>query len=137
MHNLKLAAKQEKIPSVYFFEEIDPAEIAALYEQCDIGLLVLDPRHHTHNIPGKFISYIQSGLPTLALANPENDLISLINENKLGVAITSLDSLDLEHNLEKLKSIQNDPELHSRCKRAEEDIFSVRFAATRITNLFV
>ena len=137
MHNLKLAAKKEKISSVYFFEEIDPAEITALYEQCNIGLLVLDPRHQTHNIPGKFISYIQSGLPTLALANPENDLISLINDNKLGIAITSLDSLDLEHNLEKLKSIQNDPELYSRCKRAEEDMFSVQVAVKNIANLFV
>jgi glycosyltransferase involved in cell wall biosynthesis len=136
MQDLELAAKQEKISSIYFFEEIDPAEIAALYEQCDIGLLVLDPRHQTHNIPGKFISYIQSGLPTLALANQENDLISLINDNKLGAAITSLESADLECALESLKSIQNDPELHARCKKIEKDFFSVQVAAKSIAHVF-
>lgn len=136
MQDLVLAAKQEKISPIYFFEEIDPAEITTLYEQCDIGLLVLDPRHQTHNIPGKFISYIQSGLPTLALANQENDLISLINDNKLGAAITSLESADLEWALERLKSIQNDTELHIRCKKAEEGLFSVQVAAKSIANVF-
>lgn len=136
MRDLELAVKQEKISFVYFFEEIDPSEIAALYEQCDIGLLVLDPRHQTHNIPGKFISYIQSGLPTLALANQENDLISLINDNRLGAAITDLESAALDQALERLKSIQNDPELHARCKRAEEGIFSVQVAAKNIAHLF-
>ena len=31
-----------------------------------IGLVALDPRHRTHNIPGKFLTYMQSGLPVLA-----------------------------------------------------------------------
>ena len=136
MRELELASKAERISSIYFFEEIDPAQIVGLYEQCHVGLVVLDPRHQTHNIPGKFISYIQAGLPTLALANKDNDLISLINDNRLGAAISSLESADLEQALESLKSIQNDLELHARCKKMQEDFFSVQVAAKSIANVF-
>jgi hypothetical protein len=32
--------------------------------------VALDPRHQTHNIPGKFLSCMQAGLPVLASINP-------------------------------------------------------------------
>ena len=31
------------------YQEIDPDEIPALYRQCDVGLVCLDPRHRTHS----------------------------------------------------------------------------------------
>ncbi|HWU75227.1 MAG TPA: glycosyltransferase family 4 protein, partial [Rhodanobacter sp.] len=37
--------------NVLFHEEIDPDEIPDLYAQCHVGLVALDPRHKTHNIP--------------------------------------------------------------------------------------
>ena len=40
--------------------------------------MALDPRHKTHNIPGKFLTYMQAGLPVLASINPGNDLMQLI-----------------------------------------------------------
>ncbi|MDO8261595.1 MAG: hypothetical protein Q7T21_00040 [Gallionella sp.] len=46
----------EKLRRAAFHGEIDPAEIPGLYSQCHVGIVVLDPRHKTHNIPGKFLS---------------------------------------------------------------------------------
>ena len=50
------------------------------------GLICLDKRHTTDNIPGKFLSYMRSSLPVLAVVNPENDIIKIIEENRVGVA---------------------------------------------------
>jgi len=66
---------------VLFYDEIDPDEIPGLYAQCHVGIVALDPRHKTHNIPGKFLSYMQSGLPVLASINPGNDLVELIQRS--------------------------------------------------------
>jgi hypothetical protein len=54
---------------VVFHDEIHPDEIPGLYAQCHVGMVALDPRHKTHNIPGKFLTYMQSGLPVLANIN--------------------------------------------------------------------
>ena len=66
--------------------EISPNQIPNLYKQCHIGLVMLDERHKTHNIPGKFLSYLYSGLPVFAIVNHKNDIIKMINENDLGFA---------------------------------------------------
>lgn len=71
-----------------FRDEIHPDEIPNLYAQCHIGLVALDPRHRTHNIPGKFLTYMQSGLPVLASVNVGNDLVGLIEQERVGRAVT-------------------------------------------------
>jgi glycosyltransferase involved in cell wall biosynthesis len=72
------------LDNVLFFGEIDPSEIPGLLAQCRVGLVALHPDHKTHNIPGKFVSYVQYGLPVLARANAGNDLVGLIENEGVG-----------------------------------------------------
>ena len=53
---LRATAASRGLHNTLFFDEIDPDHIPGLYAQCNVGLVALDPRHRTHNIPGKFIS---------------------------------------------------------------------------------
>ena len=72
------------LTSTLFFDEVDPREMPGLLAQCHVGLLALDPRHRTHNIPGKFLTYLLAGLPVLARVNAGTDLMRLIEEEKVG-----------------------------------------------------
>lgn len=81
---LKVAAQLRQLSNVVFFDEIDADEIPDLYAQCDIGLIALDPRHKSHNIPGKFLTYMQGGLPVLANLNRGNDLVQIIRDDRVG-----------------------------------------------------
>jgi glycosyltransferase involved in cell wall biosynthesis len=72
------------LDNVLFFNEIDPSEIPGLLAQCHVGLLALHPDHKTHNIPGKFVSYVQYGLPVLARVNSGTDLAHLIEGQGVG-----------------------------------------------------
>lgn len=81
---LHAAAREEGLDDVVFLDEVDPGEIPALLERCHVGLIALDPRHTTHNIPGKFLTYLHAGLPVLARINPGNDLEALINDEAVG-----------------------------------------------------
>lgn len=92
---LSAEAKARGLDNVVFHAEIDPSEIAGLYAQCHVGIVALDPRHKTHNIPGKFLTYMQAGLPVLASINSGNDLVELIQSEGVGWACTdqSVDTL--------------------------------------------
>ena len=83
---LAAEARRRGLENVVFHGEIDSREIPGLLAQCHVGLLALDPRHRTHNIPGKFLTYLQAGLPVLARVNPGTDLVSLIETENVGVA---------------------------------------------------
>jgi glycosyltransferase involved in cell wall biosynthesis len=72
------------LDNVLFFGEIDPTEIPGLLAQCRVGLVALHPDHRTHNIPGKFVSYVQYGVPVLARVNGGNDLVGLIENEGVG-----------------------------------------------------
>jgi glycosyltransferase involved in cell wall biosynthesis len=90
---LRSSAEQRALDNVVFHDEVDPSEIPGLLAQCHIGLVALDPRHKTHNVPGKFLTYMQAGLPVLARINSGNDLADLINREGVGRVYIG-DSLD-------------------------------------------
>lgn len=81
---LKALVESSQLDNVLFVDEVDSGEIPTILDQCHIGLIALDPRHTTHNIPGKFLTYLRAGLPVLARINLGNDLEALINNENVG-----------------------------------------------------
>ncbi|MDB3961762.1 glycosyltransferase family 4 protein [Paracoccaceae bacterium] len=131
---LKTTAQLWKLENVLFFDEIDPDEIHDLYAQCHAGLVALDPRHNSHNIPGKFLSYMQSGLPVLANINAGNDLVKMIREQRVGQVCEVNEVHELVRRAEKLiNQIDLDPGLADRCKDLFKREFSVENTVSQIT----
>lgn len=132
---LKELAVARGMSNVLFFDEIDPDEIPDLYAQSSVGLVALDPRHKSHNIPGKFLTYMQSGLPVLANVNFGNDLAGLIRREHVGQVCESNrleDLIILAEDL--LLQIDQDPDLPDRCRKLFSNQFSVSQAVDQITN---
>jgi len=131
--DLKRQALNRSLNNILFFDEIDSAEIPALYRQCSIGMVILDPRHKTHNIPGKFLSYMQSGLPVLAKINPGNDLVHLINETHVGFAYTGSSVGELRDIAEALvDKLMAGDDMDLRCKNLAKELFSTEVAVKQI-----
>jgi len=131
--NLKRQASDRNLDNILFFDEIDASEIPALYSQCCIGLVILDPRHKTHNIPGKFLSYMQSGLPVLAKINPGNDLVDLIDKAQVGSAYTGSSVEELRNISEALvDTLIGGDRVDLRCKTLAKELFSTEVAAKQI-----
>jgi glycosyltransferase involved in cell wall biosynthesis len=123
---LKAAAHLRQLDHVVFFDEIDPDEIPDLYAQCDAGIVALDPRHKSHNIPGKFLTYMQSGLPVLANINAGNDLAQLIRDERVGKVCETNQVDELLKLAEKLlDQIETDLDLSTRCIALFEREFAV------------
>jgi len=82
----RLAAEAVELglTNVVFSDEIHPDEIPGLLAQCHVGLIALNSHHKSHNIPGKFLTYMHAGLPVLARVNPGNDLAEIIRDERVG-----------------------------------------------------
>jgi glycosyltransferase involved in cell wall biosynthesis len=123
---LKGVAHSRQLHNVVFFDEIDPDEIPDLYSQCHAGIVALDPRHKSHNIPGKFLTYMQSGLPVLANINSGNDLAKMIRDNEIGQVCETNRVGDLLRFAEQLlDQIETDTDISDRCLCLFEREFAV------------
>jgi glycosyltransferase involved in cell wall biosynthesis len=123
-----------KFGNVLFHDEIPPEEISTLLHQCHVGLIALDPRHRNDNIPGKFLAYMQAGLPVLATINPGNDLEKMIVERLVGEVISDNSLESLRKKSEKLLGMSlPDSGLSQRCRDLALKTFSPSTAVSQIT----
>ena len=130
---LKGAAQSRQLDNVVFSDEIHPDEIPDLYAQCDAGIVALDPRHKSHNVPGKFLTYMQSGLPVLANINAGNDLAQLIRDERVGHVCETNQVDELLLLTEKLlDQIETDSGLSTRCTALFEREFAVEKTVRQI-----
>jgi glycosyltransferase involved in cell wall biosynthesis len=131
----RLAADSEarKLPNVLFHDEIEPEEVSGLLAQCHVGILSLDPRHRTHNVPGKFLSYMQGGLPVLARVNAGIDLADLIEREQLGSVYVGDSAGEIARLVERLADAPEERQrMKARAHSVAERLFSASAAARQI-----
>lgn len=130
---LKTISEAMKLNNVAFFDEVHPDEIPDLYAQCSVGIVALDIRHRSHNIPGKFLTYMQCGLPVLANINAGNDLARIIRAEQVGQVCESNRVDELLQMVQKLLvQIELDVNLSNRCTSLFKREFSVEKAVQQI-----
>lgn len=134
---LQRSAAARGLDNMLFFDEIDPDEIPDLYRQCHVGIVSLDPRHKSHNIPGKFLTYMQCGLPVLANVNPGNDLAAMVRENAVGEVSEAGEAGDLAPRIERLAAQDfKISGIRERCTKLFAENFSADAAVRAIVGHF-
>jgi glycosyltransferase involved in cell wall biosynthesis len=130
---LRALAAERGLDNAVFRDEIDPGEMPGLLAQCHVGIVALDPRHRTHNVPGKFLAYMQAGLPVLARVNAGNDLAELIRSRGVGRVYVGESADALQALAEELCDDAAARSAMSACARAlSRDTFSAAGAAGQI-----
>lgn len=118
-----------------FHDELPASEMPGLLAQCFVGLITLDPRHNTHNIPGKFLTYLLSSLPILARVNGGTDLLELINKEHVGYACDTTSPEILQQFAEGLVESPAEREaMSSRCLPLARSMFSPSSAVHQIVH---
>ena len=125
--NIRRRITADKLDNIVLRDEIQPHEIPGLFAQCHIGIVALDPRHTTHNIPGKFIAYMRSGLPVLARINKGNDLKEVIHSYGVGIAIDEPGQAKLQ--LAALELMALPQEVLSAQAKAAKDLWEAQYSA--------
>lgn len=132
---LRQIAEQRSPNNILFYDEISPDDIPGLYRQCHVGMISLDSRHRTHNIPGKFLTYMQAGLPVLASINAGNDLQQMVETQGVGWVSVEPDGRDLPALADALIANDlTDPAIGARCRALSDELFSARAAVVQIVD---
>ena len=71
------------LSNLIILDSIEQCFIEAICNISYIGIFSLDNRHTTHNIPGKFLQYLSSGLPVLGLCG-KGDVSNLVTDGEFG-----------------------------------------------------
>jgi O26-antigen biosynthesis N-acetyl-L-fucosamine transferase len=129
--NKSIAA--QGLRNIHILPAVGQNEYLSMVSEFDVGLVSLDARLQTHNIPGKLLSYLYWGLPVLASVNRGNDLFDILNRNRAGFCCENGDDESLVMAAQKLV---DDPDLRSEmggnARRLLERTFSVKLAAEQI-----
>ena len=130
---LKKFVHKNSLKNVIFHNEIPNSDLQEIYTNCFAGLVSLNFMHKTNNIPGKFISYLYSGLPVFAVVNKNNDIIELINSNLLGFATSNNNLENLKKDfLEFINKTSNDKNISLRCKKFAINNYNTKKVAKQL-----
>lgn len=96
-------------------ETVAAEDVFKVIEKCDVGLVAYqsDDKNFFHiaKASGQLVEYLRCGKPVIAMGNTE--LLSLVREKALGVAIDSIDELELA-----IRKIQADyPRYSANCRK--------------------
>lgn len=130
---LSQEATRRRLGNVVFRDEVDPDEIPGLLAQCTFGIVALNESHKSHNIPGKFLTYMHAGLPVLARVNPGNDIAELIRSNGVGRVVEGGGLEALMVQFREMARLNGSSLAAERSRILYERLFSPATVASRIT----
>jgi glycosyltransferase involved in cell wall biosynthesis len=84
---LQRAIADNRLSNVLILPPTEQRDYLSMVSEFDIGLITLDRRLASHNIPGKLLSYLYFGIPILASVNPGSDLFGLIGKGPSGFCL--------------------------------------------------
>ena len=121
---LKKLKMRSELDNFHIFDAVPAEEVISICEVCDYGIVALNIRHMSHNIPGKFLTYIRAKLPVLARVNGNNDLVDIIEYYNVGVACCSGDVHELLDGVSRITSMsKSNVEFKTNC----DELFKAKF----------
>jgi O26-antigen biosynthesis N-acetyl-L-fucosamine transferase len=126
--------RDEHIENVNILPAVSHPEYLAMLSEFDVGLLSLDRRLRTHNVPGKLLAYMYWRKPILASINPGNDLFGILGRNEAGYCLVNGDDDGLAAAALRLA---NDAELRYRMGENSRKVLEHNFSVQAATGLIL
>jgi glycosyltransferase involved in cell wall biosynthesis len=128
---------EKKLSNIQVLSAVPEQEYMSMLSESDVGLISLDRRLRTHNVPGTLLGAMFCGKPTLASINARNDLFQILEKDQAGLCLLNGDDDGLCAAALKLA---NNPELRGKmgtnARRLLERTFSAEAAVQQIMNQF-
>lgn len=96
-------------------------EYEQLIKECDVGLIVLDPRFTIPNYPSRILSYMEYAKPVLAATDRVSDIRQLIEDAQCGQWVWSGDYSAFAVTIRQMAKMSNLPDLGYNGRRFIEE----------------
>lgn len=88
---------------IHFAGYVSHSEVFGFYAKADVLVLILtDTKNAQGNIPGKLFEYLATGVPVLALGDPEGDSAKILKDAGAGQVIAHTDAASIKAQLRTL-----------------------------------
>ncbi|MEN6320687.1 MAG: glycosyltransferase family 4 protein [Syntrophaceae bacterium] len=135
---LKSIIAEKNLSNMMIHESVDQEQYLAMLSEFDIGLISLDKKLKTQNLPGKMLGYMYHSLPSLASINPGNDLKEIFEKYEAG--LVSINGEDRIFHDNAVRLLQDEPlrrQMGRNARSLLEDTFSAEKAARQVLSHFV
>lgn len=96
--------QREKQPNVRLMDRLPRGDYDKMVAVCDVGMIFLDHRFTIPNFPSRILSYMQAGLPVLAVTDPNTDVGKTIVDGGFGWWCESDDVAKFSQQVDKIVS---------------------------------
>lgn len=131
---LRRLVGERGLTNVVLADEVEPEEFRSILRRCHVGLITLDRRLTTHNIPGKLLAYLEAGLPVIASVNAGNDLLTMLDESGAGVGFANGEDREFA---EAVLSIVQDPNRRASMSKKARALALARFSIESVTRQLI
>lgn len=90
-YKLEQTIQYEHIKNALVIENLPRNEYEQITQECDVGLIVLDPRFSIPNYPSRILSYMEYAKPVIAAIDKATDFKKLIEIANCGAYVWSAD----------------------------------------------
>jgi glycosyltransferase involved in cell wall biosynthesis len=90
-YKLENTIKSEMIINAKVIENLPREQYEQITKECNVGIIVLDPRFTIPNYPSRILSYMEYSKPVIAATDKSSDIKELIEKTKCGEWVWSGD----------------------------------------------
>ncbi len=135
---IKKTINQKNLTNIVLMPTIDRKRYLSIMSKADIGLVCLSKKMSSNNYPLKMLGYMQLAKPILASVNKNNEIIKMIEKEKIGLVSVASDTKSFNENLEYI--INNEAfrkEQGQNAFKVYKEKFTVEAAALQIYEHFL
>lgn len=125
-YKLVQTIKENDIKNAFVIENLPRNEYEQITKECDVGLIVLDPRFTIPNYPSRILSYMEYAKPVLAVTDKVTDIKELIEEAQCGEWVWSGDIDGFVDKVKEMAKSERLAALGANGRKYLEDMFDVK-----------
>lgn len=137
-NKIKKTINQKNLTNIVLMPTVDRERYLSIMSKADIGLVSLSKKMSSNNYPLKMVGYMQLAKPILASVNKNNEIIKMIEKEKIGLVSLASDAKSFNENLDII--INNEgfrKEQGQNAFKVYKEKFTVEAAALQIYEHFL
>ncbi len=135
-YKLEQTIKDYSIVNALILENLPRDDYEQIIIECDVGLIVLDPRFTIPNYPSRILSYMEYAKPVLAATDKVTDIKELIEKAQCGKWVWSGDIGGVVNCVKEMAKTPNLRAKGTNGRRYIEDNFKVEYSVRILERYF-
>ncbi|AGK55924.1 glycosyltransferase family 4 protein [Bacillus sp. 1NLA3E] len=135
-YKLEKTIKENDIYNALVIENLPRNEYEQITKECDVGLIVLDPRFTIPNYPSRILAYMEYAKPVIAATDKVTDLKEMIEKANCGEWVWSGDVQKFIKKAKEMAESESLSEMGAKGRKYLESKFNVKRSVEILENHF-